>query len=178
MSFENFSFTDNITVLDETHSTNDVARELARQGAEEFSCVLSKRQTGGRGRMGRKFFSYDGGVYLSVVLRPDINPKDSLFITVAAAVAMAEVIEEVSGKRALIKWVNDIYIDGKKVCGILTEGSISGESLQFAILGVGVNLSLPKENFPTEISNIAGSVFDYAVDKTQKNRFISLFLEK
>ena len=178
MSFENFSFTDNITVLDETHSTNDVARELARQGAEEFSCVLSKRQTGGRGRMGRKFFSYDGGVYLSVVLRPDISPKDSLFITVAAAVAMAEVIEEASGKRALIKWVNDIYIDGKKVCGILTEGSISEGALQFAILGVGVNLSLPKENFPTEISDIAGSVFDYAVDEAQKNRFISLFLEK
>ena len=87
-----------------------------------------------------------------------------------------KVINEMSEETTCFHAV--LYVDGKKVCGILTEGSIAGEALQFAILGLGVNLSLPKENFPNEISNIAGSVFDCAVDETQKTRFISLFLEK
>ena len=178
MNFEFYCDKENIRVLEETHSTNNVAREWAKNGACEYSCVLAHRQTGGRGRLGRQFFSYDGGVYMSVILRPQIEPQESLLITVAAAVAAAEVIESISGKKTLIKWVNDIYIDGKKVCGILTEGNIEDGKLQFAILGIGVNILSPKDGFPSEISSIAGSVFEKETGDNEKSKFVSLFLEK
>lgn len=165
-------------MLDQTESTNNIACELARQGAPEYTCVLSRLQTGGRGRMGRRFFSYDGGIYLSVILRPDITPQESLFITVAAAAAAAEAIGELSGKDALIKWVNDIYIDGKKVCGILTEGNIAGDRLQFAVLGIGINLFGARGLFPDDIKDIAGYIMDGEPSDTQKCRLIALFMEK
>ena len=175
MNFKNY---ENIRVFDETNSTNTVAREWAKNGACEYSCVLAHRQTEGRGRLGRQFFSYDGGVYLSVILRPEIKPHESLFITVAAAVAASEVIEALSGKKNQIKWVNDIYIDGKKVCGILTEGSIEDGALKFAILGIGVNIFAPKGEFPSELSDIAGSVFKEDANNDIKKKFVLLFLEK
>ena len=165
-------------LLDETESTNNIARVLALEGAREFSCVLARRQTGGRGRMGRSFFSYDGGIYLSVVLRPDITPGESLFITVAAASAAAEAIGELSGKKALIKWVNDIYIDGKKVCGILTEGNIIGEKLDFAVLGIGINIFGSDGLFPDDIKDIAGYVIKGEASDDVKCRMITLFMQK
>ncbi len=164
--------------LEQADSTNNIARQYAKDGAKEYTCVAARSQTGGRGRVGRQFFSYNGGVYLSVILRPRINAKDSLLITVAAAVAAAEAINEFSGKVAQIKWVNDIYVDGKKVCGILTEGSIAGDGLDFAVLGIGVNLFAPVQSFPDEISNIAGHIVDAAAEDKEKHRFIALFLER
>lgn len=165
-------------ILDETESTNNIARELAKQGVPQYTCVLSHRQTGGRGRMGRSFFSYNGGIYLSVVLRPSITPQESLFLTVAAATAAAEAISEISGKSALIKWVNDIYINGKKVCGILTEGNIVGNSLDFAVLGIGINLFGHEGIFPEDIKDIAGYILDSEPSMDQKCRLITLFMQK
>lgn len=164
-------------ILEQTDSTNRVARTLAREGAGEYTCVVARSQTGGRGRLGRTFFSPEGGVYLSVVLRPQISPQQSLFITVAAAVAAAEAIERLSGRKALIKWVNDIYIDGKKVCGILTEGAADGEKLDFAVLGLGINLFAPAGGFPSEIENIAGYVLDEKPNDDTKARLIGNFLQ-
>ena len=144
-------------------STNTKARELAQCGASEGTIVAASHQTDGRGRMGRNFFSPDDtGLYMSIVLRPDMSAEASTLITTAAAVAVCRAIEELCQKKALIKWVNDILVDGRKVCGILTEASLGMESgsLEYAILGIGVNLYLPEGGFPENIRESAGYIFD------------------
>ena len=102
---------------------NNIAKAMALDDCDEGITVVATKQTAGRGRLGRSFLSKRGGVYFSIVLHPKKQEKETLFITVAAAVAAARAIESVSGKKCDIKWVNDIYINGKKVCGILAEGS-------------------------------------------------------
>lgn len=163
-------------------STNVVARNFANDGAMQGTVVIAKRQTAGKGRLGRSFLSKKGGVYFSVILRPKISPENTLFITIAAAVAVCRAIESVSDKKCEIKWVNDIYIDGKKVCGILTEGKINPDgTLNYAILGVGINLFLPKGGFPDELS-IAGAVFNKGFRQSRTkadviSKFINTFFE-
>lgn len=143
-------------------STNDVLRELAAGGAPEGTVAIAGTQTGGKGRLGRSFFSpKDSGLYLSILLRPDMSALDAVRITTAAAVAVADTAETLSGKRTRIKWVNDVRIDGKKICGILTEASFSLENggLEYAVVGIGVNACEPEGGFPEEIKDIAGAVF-------------------
>lgn len=144
------------------NSTNTRLRELAADGAPEGTAVISGEQTNGRGRLGRSFFSpSDTGVYLSLLLRPQMTADSAVKITTAAAVSVAEAIEKLSGKPAQIKWVNDIYMDGRKVCGILTEAAFSLENggLEYAVLGIGVNAYVPENGFPEDIKDIAGAVF-------------------
>ena len=123
-------------------STNDYLREMALEGRKEGFTVLSGEQTGGRGRTGRSFYSpADTGVYMSLLLRPEnCSPAVAVKFTTMAAVAACRVIEKVSQKKAQIKWVNDVFIEDKKVCGILTEGAVSLEkgSLEYVILGLGL----------------------------------------
>ena len=139
-------------------STLDRARELALSGAKEGSLIVAIEQTAGRGRQGRSFFSPAGtGVYMSLVLRPETleNPES---ITIAAAVATARAIEAVAGESAEIKWVNDVYIRGKKVSGILTEGGFLKDGSPWATLGIGVNLIPPEGGFPESIRGVAGAL--------------------
>ena len=168
----------NIILLDETDSTNNYLKELARQGEEEGTVVIADRQTGGRGRYNRKFFSPQGcGIYMSVLLKPSFKPQDTILITAAAAVAVAKISEELSGKKTEIKWVNDVLIYNKKVSGILTEGSVNPQNGEFdwAVLGIGINAYLPDKGFETEIENIAGAVFDTR-QKGLRNRLIASVL--
>ena len=152
-------------------STNNVAKELALNGCAEGTVVCALKQTRGKGRLGRTFLSKAGGVYFSLILRPQKDSDASLLITVAAAVAAARAIERLSGKKCEIKWVNDIYLNGKKVCGILTEGNVSNNGeFDFAILGVGVNLFAPKSGFPSNLP-LAGSVFGKKNGIIFKNRY-------
>lgn len=142
-----------------TSSTNDDARTLAAQGAPAWTAVIAEEQTCGRGRFSRPFYSPPhSGLYLSVLLRPKLDAKDTLFLTTCAAVAVAEAVEAVSGKYAEIKWVNDVYLDGKKVSGILTEASFDVESntLDYAVIGIGVNVC---GTIPEEIAPNAASIF-------------------
>ncbi|MEA4921266.1 MAG: biotin--[acetyl-CoA-carboxylase] ligase [Clostridiaceae bacterium] len=151
-----------ITVLPETGSTNNDSKALAEKGASEFTLVASEHQNAGKGRLGRSFYSPEGtGIYFSILLRPRMPIGDALYITTAAAAATSRAIEDVCGKRTGIKWVNDIFIAGKKVCGILTEASIDMESgsLAYAVLGIGINVIEPEGGFPEAISNVAGSVY-------------------
>ena len=140
-------------------STNDIIKDLAA-GKNEILVVASK-QTAGRGRRGRSFFSPDGtGLYMSILLRPEATPELSALITTAAAVATARAIEKNANVKADIKWINDVYINGKKACGILCESKLSSEnSLEYIIVGIGINLCAPKEDFPEEIRDTATSVF-------------------
>ena len=152
-----------LEILPDIGSTNDYLREKAAQGKGEGYAVVAGAQTRGKGRTGRSFYSpADTGIYLSLLLRPkDCGPAQAVKFTTMAAVAACEAIEKVSHRSPQIKWVNDIYIDGKKVSGILTEASVSLEngSLEYVLLGIGINVYPPEKGFPQELRETAGSVF-------------------
>ena len=153
------SFT--IEVRQQVTSTNTLAKEMAAKGAGEGTVLIATMQTEGRGRMGRTFYSpKSSGIYFSIILRPKVSLEDSLLITTVTAVAVAQAMETVAKVKAGIKWVNDIYIGEKKVCGILTEASINFESgsLEYAIVGIGINVET--KDFPEEIKHIAGALFE------------------
>ena len=164
-----------------TGSTNALLRERAAAGAAEGSVILANQQTQGRGRLGREFYSPpDTGVYLSLLLRPrGLEPSKAVKLTTMAAVAACRAIEEVSGKEAEIKWVNDIFLNRKKVCGILTEASYSLEngSLDYVILGIGFNVYPPAGGFPGELADIADSILKIQTDQG-KNRLAVSFLRR
>lgn len=149
-------------VLEECGSTSTLLKEKAKMGESEFYALFSKKQTSGRGRLNKSFLSPTGGLYFSLILRPEISPENSTFITAAAAVSASAAIEKISGKTAKIKWVNDIFINDKKVCGILCEGNINPQSgsLEYAVLGVGINVFYPEKGFNPEIKDIADSLFE------------------
>ena len=139
-------------------STNDRAKALALSGAPEGSLVVALTQTAGRGQQGRSFYSPAGtGAYMSLVLRPRTltAPED---VTIAAAVAVARAAEALSARPTQIKWVNDVYLGGKKICGILTEGGAAPDGSPWAVVGIGVNLLPPTGGFPEELRDIAGAV--------------------
>jgi len=151
-----------IMVEEEVSSTNTLLRQMAEAGAAERTVLIAKRQTAGRGRRDHTFFSPgETGLYLSLLLRPKLPARDALLLTTCAAASVAEAIEEVAGAETKIKWVNDVFCRGRKVCGILTEGAVDAETggLRYAVLGIGVNLYPPKGGFPPEIQNLAGWVF-------------------
>lgn len=152
-----------IEVVKCVSSTNTVLRQKAEQGGKEGCVLIAEEQTQGRGRMGREFFSPSNtGIYMSILLRPSISAEKSVMITTCAAVAVAQAIEEIAKKEAKIKWVNDIFCGDRKVCGILTEAALAIESgtLAYAVLGIGINVFPPENSFPSEIENIADSVFE------------------
>ena len=171
----------NISVVPVAVSTNAIVRESADCGTPEGYVVIANEQTVGRGRLGRSFFSPPGtGIYMSLLLRPEnCLSKQAVRITTMAAVAVCEAIEAVSGEKAQIKWVNDIYVRGRKVCGILTEGSFGLESglLEYAVLGIGINVYQPDGGFPEELRGIAGAVFDSRQEDV-KNRMAAEFLNR
>ncbi len=151
-----------VLVLPEVASTNTVMkREYAAEKPEGFA-LLALRQNAGRGRLGRSFASPDGGMYLSVLLRPQIELGDLQYLTIAAAVAVCRAIEDTCGFRPGIKWVNDVLMEGKKLCGILTEASIVGETggLDHVVVGIGINLRFDAEAAP-ELAGIVGSLRDF-----------------
>jgi BirA family transcriptional regulator, biotin operon repressor / biotin---[acetyl-CoA-carboxylase] ligase len=172
----------NINVYKTITSTNSAIKDLAIKGEKEGNVIIAEEQTEGRGRLGRKFYSPNGtGIYMSILLRPQISASESFLITTAAAVAVAESIDAVSGKEAKIKWVNDIYCDNKKVCGILTEASFDLESggLEYAVLGIGINVKTPEKGFPEEIKDIASEIFNNEIFdlKDVRSKLVAKVLE-
>lgn len=163
-----------VEVLESATSTNSLLRELAEGGEEEGAVIIARSQSDGRGRMGRSFLSKDGGLYMSLLLRPELEASKGGTITAAAAVAVAEAIEALSGKKAHIKWVNDIFVEGKKVCGILTEGAVNLESgtFNYAVVGIGLNIYRPKSGYPQELKDIAGALYPW---EDKRYGFISSF---
>ena len=159
-----------VAVFEEVFSTNDTIKDI------EFDVVVAKSQTGGRGTNNRKFFSPKGGIYLSLKLKPKI-PLDKLsLITPFTAVALYKAIEKVTKLKPKIKWVNDIYINGKKVAGILTESKISSDSIDYVIVGVGINCD--RQNFPNFNLNTPTSIEEELDYKIDKNRLIAEFLNE
>ncbi len=150
-----------VFVYDTLVSANDTAKIKAIEGAKNGTVIVAKEQTGGKGRRGRSCFSpNDSGIYMSVILTPNIAPEDCTLITTASALVTANVIEQLTKKPALIKWVNDVYVDGKKCVGILTEGvfDLDGGNNHKIIVGIGINLTT--QNFPVDFACRAGNIGD------------------
>lgn len=148
-----------IIVFDTLSSTNTYAKELAAKGAANGTIVIAEYQTGGKGRLGRRFESPSGvGLYMSVIIRPVFDISLAPMITSAAAVAAAEAVEKLCGADICIKWVNDLYLNGRKICGILTEAALNPNlrKLDYAVIGIGINVR--KCEFPDEIKDIATSI--------------------
>jgi len=132
-------------------STNDVAKELALRGVREGTVIVAETQTSGRGRLKRKWISPEGGIWLSIILRPKTAPKHTPKLTLMASVAVAKTIRKLFPVRAEIKWPNDILISNKKVCGILTEAKTRGEALDFVIIGIGINANFDVNSLPNSL---------------------------
>lgn len=150
-----------LVCLAEVDSTNLRARQLAAEGAADGTVVVADRQTAGRGRLGRSFQSPGGqGIYLTALLRPDLPPERLSPVTAMAGVAVCRAVERLCGVSPGLKWPNDPVLDGKKLCGILTELSLEGETarVQELVLGIGINVSQRPEDFTPEVREIATSL--------------------
>lgn len=170
-----------LKVLDEVNSTNIAAKELASAGAPHGTAVAADMQTMGRGRLGRTFVSPAGtGLYLSVILRPEIELEATAMMTTAASVAVAEAVEKLTGSAPQIKWVNDVYLNGKKICGILTEASLGLEmkSLDYAVIGIGVNVRSVRGKFDSELIKTASSIEDETGLIIDRNALCAAILDR
>lgn len=157
---ESCPWQDSLLWFDSIDSTNTRAKELAAQGAPHGTVLIADHQTGGRGRLGRSFHSPAGtGIYLSLILRPDCAPSELMHLTCAAAVAACEAVEETCGIRPGIKWTNDLVWGQRKLAGILTElGLSAGGTVDYAVIGIGINCCQKAEDFPAELQEMAGSL--------------------
>lgn len=146
--------------LESVDSTNNYLRKLAAEGCPHGQFVVAQHQTAGRGRMGRSFVSQEGtGIYLSWLLRPDCSPTDILPITCMSAVAVCDAIYKCYEIKPQIKWVNDLVLNQRKICGILTEMLLTGNKISHVIVGIGINVNNLQEEFPSELRDIATSLF-------------------
>ena len=168
-----------LLVFDCVDSTNTLLRRLGDSGAEEGTVVIARQQTAGRGRQGRSFYSPpDTGIYLSALFKPK---QDVLALTPMAAIAAAEAVEALSDEKVQIKWVNDLLLRRKKICGILCESRFTENCgiPDYAIVGIGINLMPPPDGFPPEIQDIAGTVFtDYAATEERFLRCAELLMHR
>src|SRR3989304_1517083 len=172
----------------ELNSTNDTARELASKGAKEGFAVVADSQTKGKGRLGRRWESPASvNIYTSIILRPDIPPAHAPQLTLVAAVAMAETISKFlnngSGYKPepTVKWPNDILINSKKTAGILTEMSSEIDRINFVVIGIGVNVNMPKKMLPEELRTVATSLREETgkeISRTDFIRTLYLSIEK
>lgn len=163
--------------LDETESTNEYAKRLAREGAADRTVVVARKQTAGKGRLGRSFDSEaDKGIFMTIILRPELEPVAASRLTLVAAVAVREALNELCHVRCGIKWPNDIVYDGKKVCGILTEMSTENGRIKHVIVGIGVNVS--NETFAKELSEIATSVYLITGKQYDKDELLEQIIDR
>ena len=146
-----------VLYFDTIDSTNTKAQELAEKGYPSGTLVVADKQESGKGRRGRSWVSPSGtGIFMTLMIKPDINPNNASMLTLVAALAVAKAITSVTGEKAMIKWPNDIVVNGKKVCGILTEMNAQFDYINHIVVGIGINVH--NESFPEEISQMASSL--------------------
>lgn len=168
-----------IIILDKTDSTNNYAKNIAAKGAVHGTVVVADTQTAGKGRLGRNFVSPFGmGLYMSVIIRPTFSIDVAALITSAAAVASAEAVEKLCGNDVHIKWVNDLYMNGRKICGILTEASMGLEisSPDYVVIGIGINVR--KFEFDDELGKRVSSIETETGKIINRNELCALVLDR
>ena len=170
-----------IRVFHVISSTNTVLKQMAADGAPGGLALLAEAQTAGRGRQGRSFYSPSGtGLYMSLMLRPKVVLSQAPLLTSCAAVAVCEALESLDNMQPGIKWVNDIFLEGRKICGILTESGIDPQTgrLSYVVVGIGINLHPPEGDFPEEIRSLAGTAFGETDIPDLRNRLAALILDR
>lgn len=167
-----------IYIFNEVMSTNTIAKFLSMNGVGNGAVVISEKQTKARGRSGKNWESPLGGVWLSIILNPNVNHSKIPLITLATGVAVEDTLKRIGVKNAEIKWPNDILIHGKKVCGILTEAITSFNTIESVIIGVGIDANISIENFPEELQENMTTLNDEIGEKVDENLLIKLFLEE
>ncbi|HOV80920.1 MAG TPA: biotin--[acetyl-CoA-carboxylase] ligase [Bacillota bacterium] len=164
---------------DSVSSTNDLAKELVRKGAEEGSLVIAEEQTSGRGRLGRKWYSPKyKSILFTLVLRPPTSPSEAARITLIMAVALVSAIKKVTGVVAGIKWPNDLLVNGKKICGILSEMSAEMDQINYLEISAGINVNQGREDFPADVRNTATSLRIEASKSFPRVRLLQASLEE
>jgi len=160
-------------------STMDTALELAEKGASEGTIVIAEKQTGGRGRLGRKWHSPPkSGLWFSLILRPPVPPAKSPCLSILSALALSEVLRTKYKIQAMIKWPNDCLVDKRKICGILTELSAELDKVNYVIIGVGINVNISAKQFPREIKSIATSLKEELGEKVNRIDLLRSYLEQ
>jgi BirA family transcriptional regulator, biotin operon repressor / biotin---[acetyl-CoA-carboxylase] ligase len=168
-----------IICLKETESTNAYAKQMAVDGMPEGTLIVAEFQSRGRGRRGREWFSPPReGLYLTVILRPQIRPTEAPRLTLMTSVAVAEAIEDLTALPVRIKWPNDVLIRGKKVAGILTEIHTEMDAVNYVIMGIGINVNTAEESFPELIRDKATSLFLETGEMKSRVRLLQLCLER
>lgn len=170
-----------LIIFDTIDSTNTCAKKLAADSAPHGTLILANTQSGGRGRLGKTFISPSGtGLYMSLIFRPDFEADTAQLITSCTACAVAEAIDEMCGCKTDIKWVNDIYLNGRKLSGILTESSINSVTgrINYVVIGIGVNVLSVKNVFDSVLSRTATSIEDEINRKIDRNQLCSMILNK
>lgn len=167
-----------IYIFNEVMSTNTIAKFLSMNGVGNGAVVISEKQTKARGRSGKNWESPLGGVWLSIILNPNVNHSKIPLITLATGVAVENTLKRIGVKNAEIKWPNDILIHGKKVCGILTEAITSFNTIESVIIGIGIDANISIENFPEELRENMTTLNDEIGEKVDENLLIKLFLEE
>ena len=168
----------NLYVFDEVKSTNTVAKFLAMNGAENGTVVISEKQTDAKGRSGKAWASPVGGIWLSLIVKPNVDYSKLPMITIGTGVAVAKAIERTGITSAEIKWPNDIIIHDKKVCGILTEAVTTFNTIDSVIIGVGIDANIDIEDFPEELQDGTTTLANELGRKEDENVLIRLFLEE
>ena len=164
---------------DSVSSTNDLAKEYALSKEKAGLVIIGEEQVKGRGRRGRTWESPKGtGIWMSILLRPDLPPKDGPKFTLLSAVAVTKAIREVTGIEAKIKWPNDIIINNKKVCGILTEMNAEIDFINYVIIGIGINVNGKKEDFPEEVQDRAISLSQVKGQLVSRKDLVRSILKK
>lgn len=167
-----------LLVLETVDSTNDYLKRRASELAEG-TVVIANEQTGGKGRLGRKFFSPPSmGIYMSMLLKPDCAPLDAATLTANVAVAVCRAIEKVSPFSPDIKWINDLILRGKKICGILCESSITDHKLDYVIVGIGLNVITRFDDFPMDIRRLAGSIYSQTGEVIDRGQLIMAIIQE
>ncbi len=167
-----------IYVFNEVMSTNTVAKFLSMNGVENGSVIISEKQTKARGRSGKNWESPLGGVWLSLILNPKVDHSKIPLITLATGVAVENTLKRIGITNAEIKWPNDILINDKKVCGILTEAITSFNTIEKVIIGVGIDVNMAVENFPEELQENMTTLNDEFGEKIDENQLIKTFLQE
>lgn len=167
-------FAGDIYFYDEIGSTNDECKKLAEEGAKHGTLVVAEKQTKGKGRRGRSWESPKGtGIWMTLLLRPDIEPYNSSGLTLVTAMAINKAVQEITGLDAKIKWPNDIVVNGKKVTGILTEMSAQLEMINYIVIGIGINVNT--EEFSQDVAKTASSLKIESGKTIKRSSIIALF---
>ncbi len=167
-----------IHYFSEVTSTNDLAKQIAALGAKEGTIIIAETQTRGKGRLGRKWTSPRGGIWLSTILRPELDARDVPKLTLMTSLAVAKTISQLFNLKPQVKWPNDVLIDAKKVCGILTEANTRGAKTDFVVIGIGINANINLDSLPRQVRETATSLKHELKREIDREQFLQILLEK